>query len=106
MKKLGLTEEELAELLGISERTLANYISGDQTRPQKYQTALRMCVVFRLTASQAIDFLFNIGYPKSLVNRNDPDQVLAYSYVLINPRKYPSVDALNKVLTALGGSGI
>ncbi|MDD6824832.1 MAG: helix-turn-helix transcriptional regulator [Oscillospiraceae bacterium] len=105
MKKFKYTRDELATLLDVDLKTIDNYITGKRSRPQKYETALRMCIVFDLPRKQAEQFLSDIGYPKGYFTTEM--QKIHYAYVTKNPRDYKrSIDTCNRVFRAFGGEEI
>lgn len=106
MDMLEYTEERLAEEIGKDRRTIAKYTSGEISRPKSYKDALRLVIALKMRATEAVNFLSDIGHSFTSGNTHDDNRTYAYRSLLENPLVFGSVNQFNIFMKGLGFEGI
>ena len=86
-KKCGLSQEEVAERLGVSRQTISKW-ETDETLPDIRQSK-RMALLYNLTLDELIDFDLDVNEIQKMIERTSEEVEEKIDWTSAWGRKYP-----------------
>ena len=86
-KKSGLSQEEVAEKLGVSRQTVSKWEQGE-TVPDIYQTK-KLASIYRMTLDELTDFDFELNNIQEIIEKTDEEKSSKIDWTKAWSKKYP-----------------
>ena len=86
-KKSGLSQEEVAEKLGVSRQTVSKWEQGE-TVPDIYQTK-KLAAAYRMTLDELTDFDFELNNIQEIIEKTDEEKSSKIDWTKAWSKKYP-----------------
>ena len=93
-KKCGLSQEEVAERLGVSRQTISKW-ETDETLPDIRQSK-RMALLYNLTLDELIDFDLDVNEIQKMIERTSEEVEEKIDWTSAWGRKYPILISYQK----------
>lgn len=86
-KKSGLSQEEVAEKLGVSRQTVSKWEQGE-TVPDIYQTK-KLASIYRMTLDELTDFDFELNNIQEIIEKTNEEKSSKIDWTKAWSKKYP-----------------
>lgn len=86
-KKVGLSQEEVSEKLGVSRQTISKW-ETNETTPDIYQ-AKKLAKIYNLSLDELIDFDENLLEIKEIINNSSEEKINKINWTSAWSKKYP-----------------
>lgn len=86
-KKSGLSQEEVAEKLGVSRQTISKW-EGDDTLPD-IQQSKKLALLYRLTLDELIDFDMDVKEIEEVIEKTSEETQRKIDWTSMWAKKYP-----------------
>lgn len=97
-KKSGLSQEEVAEKLGVSRQTVSKWEQGE-TVPDIYQTK-KLAAAYRMTIDELTDFDFEMSNIQEIIEKTDEEKSSKIDWTKAWSKKYPVLAEYQKEVKA------
>ena len=95
-KKSGLSQEEVAEKLGVSRQTISKW-ETDETLPDIRQSK-KLAVLYHLTLDELIDFDADVKEIEDMIEKTSEETQKKIDWTKVWSKKYPVLDTYQEIV--------